>query len=126
MKSKSTAAVLAIIFGEWGIHHFYLGNTAKGFCYLIIWSLFCWTFVIPVILAIIALIEGIVLACKSQEDFNMEYNSNNYTQTYFNATAHKEPQKSQTEQLLDLKKLYDAGVLTEGEFNEQKTKILNS
>ena len=34
--------------------------------------------------------------------------------------------QSTTEQLLELKKLYDAGVLTNEEFNEQKNKILKS
>ena len=87
------------------------------------------------ILCIISIIEGIVLACKSQEDFDAEYNLNsyrnpttltNYAQTNSNTTASKDTQKSKTDQLLDLKKLYDAGVLTEEEFNKQKSKILNS
>lgn len=34
--------------------------------------------------------------------------------------------QSPTEQLLELKKLYDAGILTNEEFSEQKNKILNS
>lgn len=132
MKSKSTAAVLAIVFGEWGIHHFYLGNTTKGLCYLIVWTLLCWTFAIPVILCIISIIEGIVLACKSQEDFDAEYNLSsyrnsstftNYAQANSNTTTSKGTQKSKTDQLLDLKKLYDAGVLTEEEFNKQKVKF---
>lgn len=134
MKSKSTAVVLAILLGGLGIHHFYLGNTTKGICYLIPWILFCWTVAIPVILWIIETVEGIILAGKRQEEFDVEYNLNsyknpptftNYDQTNFNTTASKDQQESQTEQLLDLKKLYDAGVLTEEEFNKQKAKILN-
>ncbi|WP_196040237.1 NINE protein, partial [Bacteroides nordii] len=34
MKSKSTAVLFAIILGGLGIHHFYLGDTKKGLCYL--------------------------------------------------------------------------------------------
>ncbi len=34
--------------------------------------------------------------------------------------------QSPTEQLLELKKLYDAGILTNEEFSEQKNKILKS
>ncbi|WP_462431758.1 SHOCT domain-containing protein [Bacteroides nordii] len=51
--------------------------------------------------------------------------STNYAPNYTNQ-APKEPQKSKTDQLFELKKLYDAGILTEEEFNVQKTKILNS
>ena len=53
-------------------------------------------------------------------------NYTNYAQTNSNNTTSKETQKSKTEQLLDLKKLYDAEILTEEEFNKQKSIILNS
>ena len=138
MKSKSTAVILAILLGGPGVHHFYLNNTKKGLLYLIPWLLFFWTVFIPFILWIIEAIEGIILANKSQEDFDIEYNLNsyrnptsytnytNYAQTNSNNTTSKETQKSKTEQLLDLKKLYDAEILTEEEFNKQKSIILNS
>ena len=42
MKSKSTAVLFAIILGGLGIHHFYLGDTKKGLCYLIPWVVFSW------------------------------------------------------------------------------------
>ena len=135
MKSKSTAVLLAILLGGLGVHHFYLNNTKKGLLYLIPWLLFFWTVFIPFILWIIETIEGIILANKSQEDFDIEYNLNsyrnptsytNYAQTNSNNTTSKETQKSKTKQLLDLKKLYDAEILTEEEFNKQKSKILNS
>ena len=135
MKSKSTAVLFAIILGGLGIHHFYLGDTKKGLCYLIPWVLFCWTLAIPIILWIIETIEGISLACKSQEEFDMKYNKGYYRTSYMPSTnyapnytnqAPKESQKSKTDQLFELKKLYDAGILTEEEFNVQKNKILNS
>ncbi len=135
MKSKSTAVLLAIIFGGLGVHHFYLGRTKQGLCFLIPWILLCWTVFFPIFSWIIETIQGIMLANMRQEDFDVEYNLNNYrnpttftnyAQTSSNTTTSKETQKSKTDQLLDLKKLYDAEVLTEEEFNEQKSKILNS
>src|SRR5690554_3028666 len=38
-KSKTTAGLLAIFLGAFGIHKFYLGRTGMGILYL----LFCWT-----------------------------------------------------------------------------------
>lgn len=132
MKNKSTAVILAILFGGLGIHHFYLGNTKSGLTYLIVWLLFFWTVFVPIILWIIELIEGINLANKSQYEFDALYNSNaSRNQNFYNDINYDNEhtsrnQKNKTEQLFDLKKLYDAGVLTEEEFNTQKSKILNS
>jgi TM2 domain-containing membrane protein YozV len=63
-KSKSTAAILALFLGGLGIHRFYLGQW-WGIWYL----LFVWTF-IP---CIVSFIEGIVFACRSEEDWNKVY-----------------------------------------------------
>lgn len=65
-KDRITAAVLALLLGGIGVHKFYLGNTGLGIVYLI----FCFTF-IP---AIIAFIEGIILLCSSNENFDRKYN----------------------------------------------------
>lgn len=137
MKSKSVAVVLAILLGGLGIHHFYLGNTKKGLFYLIPWIIFCWSLFVPILLWIIETIEGISLACKSQEDFDAVYNMDNYkiknvpsksSSNYSNEhnTASEFKPTSKSEQLLELKKLLDAGVLTEEEFNTQKKKILDA
>lgn len=69
IKSKTTAAILAILLGGFGIHKFYLGKTAAGVLYL----LFFWTF-IP---AIVALIEGIIYLTMSGSDaeFTLKYAS---------------------------------------------------
>lgn len=64
-KSKNTAGILGILLGGIGAHHFYLGNTGRGFIYLI----FCWTY-IP---AFIGLIEGISYLVKSDADFAAKY-----------------------------------------------------
>jgi TM2 domain-containing membrane protein YozV len=66
-KSRTVAAILALLLGGLGAHHFYLGNTVLGVIYLV----FCLTF-IP---ALVALIEGIVFLCMSDEVFNAKYNS---------------------------------------------------
>ena len=48
MKSKTTAALLALFLGGLGIHRFYLDESSKGILYLV----FCWTF-IPSMIAVI-------------------------------------------------------------------------
>jgi len=67
MKSKLTTAILALFLGGIGIHRFYLGQTGKGFFYL----LFCWTF-IP---SVIAVIDFIGFLLMSENKFNMKYNN---------------------------------------------------
>jgi TM2 domain-containing membrane protein YozV len=64
-KSKISAGLLALLLGGIGAHKFYLGRPVQGILYL----LFCWTF-IP---AIIALIEGIIYLCMSDESFAAKY-----------------------------------------------------
>ncbi|MCQ2233858.1 MAG: TM2 domain-containing protein [Paludibacteraceae bacterium] len=64
-KSRTTAAILGILLGGFGVHHFYLGNLWKGILYL----LFCWTY-IP---AIIGFVEGIIYLTKSDEEFANNY-----------------------------------------------------
>lgn len=138
MKNKTVAGILAIIFGEWGIHCFYLGRIGRGLVYLLIWSFFCWTIIVPVILAIIASIEGIVLLCSSQENFDGKYNKgfyNNVPQQPQQVTLiagqpqpaqNDQAKKSKIETLMELKELLDRGVLTKEEFEVEKQKILRS
>lgn len=65
-KSKTVAAILALFFGGFGIHHFYLGNAGLGILYI----LFFWT-LIP---AFVALIEAIMYLCMSDADFDRKFN----------------------------------------------------
>ena len=65
IKNKIVAALLAILLGGLGIHKFYLGQTGKGVLYL----LFCWTY-IP---GILAFIEGIMILCSKDENFQIKY-----------------------------------------------------
>ncbi|PIZ50618.1 hypothetical protein COY27_06435 [Candidatus Woesearchaeota archaeon CG_4_10_14_0_2_um_filter_33_13] len=64
-KNRTTAGILALFLGGFGVHKFYLGDSGKGILYLI----FCWTF-IP---AIIALIEAIQIFSMTDEKFEDKY-----------------------------------------------------
>ena len=66
-KSKITAGILAILLGGLGIHKFYLGYTKAGVIQLVISLVTCG------VLAILALIEGILYLTKSDEDFYQQY-----------------------------------------------------
>jgi TM2 domain-containing membrane protein YozV len=65
-KNKTTAALLALFLGGFGVHKFYLGKTGWGIAYLI----FFWTF-IP---AIAAFIEGIIYLTMNENAFDAAYN----------------------------------------------------
>lgn len=71
MKRKSTAAILALFLGGFGIHKFYLGKTGLGFLYLLL----CWTG-IPLLVAFIEFLRFIFM---TKEQFDIKYN---HTNTY--------------------------------------------
>lgn len=60
-KNKIIAAILALVVGDFGIQHFYLGNNTAG----ILSCVFFWTG-IP---AIIGLVQGVLMLLESDEDF---------------------------------------------------------
>lgn len=64
-RSRIVAAVLALFFGLFGIHKFYLGRKGAGLLYLI----FFWTF-IP---GLLGLIDAIVLLLATDRDFHARY-----------------------------------------------------
>lgn len=64
-RSKTVAAVLAILLGGIGIHKFYLGQAGWGMLYFI----FSWTF-IP---AILGFFEGIIYLTMSDKSFEAKY-----------------------------------------------------
>ena len=65
VKSRAVAAVLAALLGGIGAHKFYLGKWGWGLLYLA----FCWTYV-P---SVLALIDFVLLICRSEEDFMQRY-----------------------------------------------------
>lgn len=125
MKSKSTAGILALLLGGLGAHKFYLGRPVQGLVYLV----FFWTF-IP---ALLALIEGIMYLCMSDQSFNAKYNAGlvayapaqpqNIVVNVAN-TASTAPMFDVGERLRSLMELKNSGALTEEEFVTQKQKVL--
>jgi TM2 domain-containing membrane protein YozV len=107
MKSRSTAAILALFLGGFGVHKFYLGQAIFGILYLI----FCWTF-IP---AIIAGIEFFILLLMSDHDFDRR----------FNGTG-GESSKDKMQALAELKNLLDTGIITSTEYELKRSKMINA
>ena len=58
-KSKTTAGLLSIFLGSLGIHNFYLGNKIKGTVQLLLTLIFCWTYIVPIIVWIWTIFEAI-------------------------------------------------------------------
>lgn len=72
-KNKIAAGLLAIFLGTLGIHKFYLGYTSAGVIMLLV-TLLGWVVLIgPLVMGVIALIEGIIYLTKSDEQFYLTY-----------------------------------------------------
>ena len=77
-KNKTTAGLLAIFLGGWGIHKFYLGYTVPGIIFLLINTVgFAITWMLLWIpnfaVGIIVFIEGIIYLTKTDEEFEQTY-----------------------------------------------------
>lgn len=72
-KSKIAAGLLAIFLGTLGIHKFYLGYTQAGIIMLLVSLLGSLLIVGPLVMGVIALIEGIIYLTKSDEQFYLTY-----------------------------------------------------
>ena len=73
-KSKIAAGLLAIFLGWLGIHKFYLGYTGPGIILLLCGTIGWITFsILPFIVSIIGLIEGIIYLTKPDDQFDQEY-----------------------------------------------------
>ncbi|GAB3163633.1 TM2 domain-containing protein [Telluribacter humicola] len=73
MKDKFVAGLLALLFGGFGLHRFYLGQTRLGVLYL----LFCWT-LIPFLIGII---DAFIFWFGSRHAFNLEHNFHAFSHT---------------------------------------------
>lgn len=105
MKNKVVAGLLAIFFGDFGVHKFYLGQTGQGLLYLV----FCWTF-IP---GIIGFIEGILYIAQSDDAFNARFNGGPVPQT-----------ASALNTIAQLDALRQSGAITEEEYQAKKSQYL--
>lgn len=70
-KSKVAAGLLAIFLGSLGIHKFYLGYSGAGVTMLLL--TLCTCFILSPIMAIIALVEGIIYLTMTDEAFEQTY-----------------------------------------------------
>ena len=68
-KDKTTAGILGILLGGFGVHQFYLGSVGTGVILIVATLVTCG------IGAILGLVEGILLLTMSDEDFNKRYNN---------------------------------------------------
>lgn len=64
MRDKTTAGILALTLGVFGVHRFYLGQTFLGILYIFI----------PPLSAILGIIDGVLLLTMNQEVFDAKYN----------------------------------------------------
>lgn len=67
-KSRGIAALLAIFLGSLGVHYFYLGKTTAGIIFLVISLVSCGS-----VAAILSLIQGIMMLCMTNEEFERRY-----------------------------------------------------
>jgi TM2 domain-containing membrane protein YozV len=76
MKSKGTAAVLALFLGVFGAHWFYLGRNPKGYAYLIVWFLGLFMYMIPsMVVGIMAFIDFLIFALDDSQSFHDKYDN---------------------------------------------------
>lgn len=74
-KSKVAAGLLAIFLGTLGIHKFYLGRTGMGVLYLLCGTIGWFLILPPIIIGIVALIEGIIYLTMADDKFAEKYGS---------------------------------------------------
>lgn len=123
MKNKGVAVIICFFAGGFGLHKFYLGQNFAGILYL----LFCWT-LIP---GLLSFFELFMLIFMSEGEFNFKFNHrmsqgstvNNIMSGYSGGAVSA---KDATSALMDLKKLYEAGVITAEEYEEKRQKLLKS
>ncbi len=111
-RNKWIALIIAFFGGWFGLHKFYLGENTAGVLYL----LFSWTG-IP---GIFSIFDFLWLLLVSEKEFDRRFNVHmleKQQQSQRNA-------KEITDTLTKLKKLYEDGVITAGEYEEKRKKLL--
>lgn len=67
MPSKIIAAALAICFGALGLHKFYLREWNVGVIWIIAAVFLSWTWIVPIFLWVVAIIQGLSYLLYTQE-----------------------------------------------------------
>lgn len=73
--SKIVAGLLAIFLGSLGLHQIYLRRYNVGVIWFLVALLFCWTLVVPIVLAIISFIQGIGYLLCSNDNWKRTYSA---------------------------------------------------
>lgn len=87
MKSKQVAGVLALLFGVFGVHRFYLGKRFWGILHLVLFF-FCFTLTVeegaPFIIApaLLGFIDAVLLFVMPKEEFDDRYNQKYLNRQY--------------------------------------------
>jgi len=104
-KRKITAALLALTFGVFGAHRFYLGNRGLGIAYLSVGGVGIFTGVQFMIagIAIISFIDALLLFVSPKAEFDKKYNSEQVSNSSNNRQAEEDPQISKQKSLLKAK-----------------------
>lgn len=122
LKDKNTAGLLALFFGGFGVHKFYLDRPLQGIIYFV----FCWTF-LP---AIISFFESLTYFFNDNAWFDTKYNGNarpsfqNFHVVSTSSAPGASSNSQAVEELEKLATLLDKGILTQSEFNQKKEVIL--
>jgi TM2 domain-containing membrane protein YozV len=116
MRNRTVAVLLAFFAGGFGIHKFYLGQNVAGILYF----LFCWT-LIP---GIIAFFDFLGLLMMTEKDFDAQYNPGSVSGSH--TPVLRESSREKVATLGELKKLYDAGIITAEEYEEKRRKYLDA
>ena len=127
MKSRTTAALLAIFLGGFGAHKFYLNQGGSGIVYL----LFCWT-TIPFFIGIV---QGINFLTMTDQVFNATYNAvfNPYGHAQNNQavtvnlgkdSGNASNSNSVTDELKKLHELKICGAISPEEYELKKKQLL--
>ncbi len=109
-RNKWIAIILALVAGRFGAHKFYLRQIYSSLVYLAL----CWTW-IPIILSII---EALQLLAMSQQTFDERYNPD------ISVSLLSKQMGEKVNELKDLKKLYDQGIITTEEYDETRRDLL--
>lgn len=69
-KSRGVAGLLAILVGTLGVHYFYLGKVGGGLLTILLCFITCglWSFLV--------LVQGILMLCMTNEEFERKYVTN--------------------------------------------------